>query len=908
MADKPLLFFPNPATADRMKKATGRGAPNYHFPDVNRQKDRLTPQFQAMNQSFITDSSIGIEPEAVLVLEVVGEIKDFTRAVRAIDGLEWLAEIDIETIDPDDDFFVSPKIRKRLLYHKIDSLNTNQSSQIWNLLKDNSFIDKFGYRTEKPLDEFISLIPDVFNDVKNQIIEVLKSATVPSECFSGRLFLSMSNQHAMNDILSKWNQWDSERKLPRGYQKWSEIFSFLKVLRRWDVSDRLRETRVLEYWRENLDFYQSQNLLFPFEVELWYREDRAKRGAALDHIRELVQAENGQIIKTCTIEEIRFCAVKAMLPHAKIKGVLESQYVALFRSNDVMFFHPTGQCAVDILPDGEVGEFTPGEVSGDPLVGILDGAPFTNHKLLDNRLILDDPDDFSSMYQASERRHGTAMASLICHGELDENSISLNTPIYIRPIMIPNQNDLNRNEYIPENEFFEDLIERAVRRIFENSEGEDPIAPTIKIINISIGDPAKVFFHRLSSVSKLLDWLSYKYSVLFCVSAGNVTDDIELGLSEDQFLSLSQEEQATTTLKFIHSNSRNYRIIAPGESINAITVGAIHNDYSTIAGLGNRVDILPDINLPSPISPFGFGYRSSIKPEIYISAGRQLYDYHQNNSYGISRSPLAPGQKVAAAPVAAGDTTRATYSCGTSNAAALATRFGAMVVESIYELADQTRVNIPDENISPLVKALLIHSASWGKSKDVMDLYMSGGLNRKSLTKYLGYGIPLLQRVLECTNQRATAIGYGQIGKDERHEFKLPLPPSLNGSSEGRRLTISLAWMSPVSFTNRNYRKANLTFDPPKAGIADDRSEADWQKVKKGTAQHEVLIGSNVASFVDGDTILIPVECREDAGSLDESVYYGLAVTLEVKEDIDIPIYDEIKERIEVPIAIQNDQ
>ena len=35
---------------------------------------------------------------------------------------------------------------------------------------------------------------------------------------------------------------------------------------------------------------------------------------------------------------------------------------------------------------------------------------------------------------------------------------------------------------------------------------------------------------------------------------------------------------------------------------------------------------------------------------------------------------------------------------------------------------------------------------------------------------------------------------------------------------------------------------------------------------------------------------------------LDEEVYYGLAVTLEVGESVDLPIYEEIKDRISIRI------
>ncbi len=119
-----------------------------------------------------------------------------------------------------------------------------------------------------------------------------------------------------------------------------------------------------------------------------------------------------------------------------------------------------------------------------------------------------------------------------------------------------------------------------------------------------------------------------------------------------------------------------------------------------------------------------------------------------------------------------------------------------------------------------------------------------------------------------------------------------------------RRLIITLAWLSPVNAENRKYRKANLSFDPPghKAGVK--RVNADGRQVKNGTIQHEVLEGSEVVTYQDGDNLKIDVVCREDAHTLDESVNYGLAVTLEVAEGVEIPIYEEIRQRIEIPIKI----
>ena len=46
-------------------------------------------------------------PEEVVVLETVGTVDDFIRAVEKVPGMEWLAEVETEEIPPDDDFFAS---------------------------------------------------------------------------------------------------------------------------------------------------------------------------------------------------------------------------------------------------------------------------------------------------------------------------------------------------------------------------------------------------------------------------------------------------------------------------------------------------------------------------------------------------------------------------------------------------------------------------------------------------------------------------------------------------------------------------------------------------------------------------------------------------------------------------------
>ncbi len=93
------------------------------------------------------------------------------------------------------------------------------------------------------------------------------------------------------------------------------------------------------------------------------------------------------------------------MPPQGIEKVLNSEYTKIFSCDDVMLFRPVGQCRVTVSPEGTERDFKSGNTSGEPIVAILDGAPFANHKLLENRLILDDPDDFESDYPVNARKH-----------------------------------------------------------------------------------------------------------------------------------------------------------------------------------------------------------------------------------------------------------------------------------------------------------------------------------------------------------------------------------------------------------------------------------------------------------------------------------------------------------------------
>jgi len=728
----------------------------------------------------------------------------------------------------------------------------------------------------------------------------------------------MTNQRALDEMLSLWRRYqaDPNMQFERGLTKFRDVFLHLKSIRRWDVQDRLLETGVIDIWQEDLEY--DGDRVIPFEAELWFRGSNELRAGSASHVTNLVQQAGGRILNQSVIEGIAYHGLLAELPAHAIRAIVENPTTELVKCENVMFFRPVGQMVVgDKAPEGDVEVAQIEEMplpTGDPVVALFDGVPLANHRLLAGRLIVDDPDNWEADYSASERVHGSSMASLIVHGDLNQPQPSLSRPVYVRPIMKPlNWFDTPRPEGIPENCLAVDLIHRAVKRLFEGDQGEGPAAPQVKVINLSIGDRARQFTQSMSPIARLLDWLSVKYGVLFVVSAGNHPTTISLGVSREEFDSFQADEFEAATIKALYRDARHRKLLSPAETINGISVGAVHLDEAQVAYQGNRID--PFVRpLPSPVSAFGSGYRRAIKPDVIFYGGRQWYRLPLQPTNPVTIEPAifrtTPGNKVASPGSLAGELNATSYSCGTSNATALISRAAGICYDSLQQIFNEQAAEVDPSNYEvPLLKAMLVHGCSWGdigsRISEVLRTPENGRQLSGLISRWIGYGIPVVDRVLDCTEQRATVLGFGQLSDGEAHVFSLPLPPSLGSRPEWRRLTVTLAWLSPISASTQKYRTASLWFEMNNNGLAPTRSDADWRAVRRGTVQHEVFEGQRAEPFIDGEVIEIKVNCREDAGKIHNPVAYGLAVSLEVAEGLDIAVYNEIRTRIAPAIQIQ---
>ncbi len=864
----PLLIFPQAKTIAPPK---GNGFPSSqpHVPGHGKQVVRLDAQLTALQQEFdrykasVSGSVTGFEPETVLVIEIAGTVNEFRQAIEAI-GLEWLGEWDIDDIPPDEDFFES---------------------------------NSKGKRTSKAV--------------------------------KGRIFLSLGNEAGMRELLSLWKQWKNNQTLPTGKTKWRDVFNQMVEIRRWGIKETLHDTGMLDRWRDLLNPINPGQQIH-CQIELFYRKSEQRRVQAERNVASLLEAAGGRTLSDfIDMPEIAFHAVKAELPAQRIQQLLSDldsdthdTAIHIFKFHGVMYFRPTGQSlAATEAGDGVETEISEGLVELPPVAAILDGVPNVQHQALKGRLLFDDPDNLSAQYQPGERKHGTAMASLVVHGEMvDGQSDPLSRLVYALPVMQPDpQSDpRNRSEHVPDEIFFEDRIACAVRRMFEGEGGVPAQAPDVCVINLSIGDPARPFIHTPSPWARLLDWLSWKYRVLFCVSTGNCPESIDIGLPVPEFQGLTEEQQVEHILKCIQAQLSGRRILSPAESINAISVGATHSDSSGNYPLGQRTDLLPGASLFSPVARLGHGFRRSIKPEILFPGGRQLYRtpvlgsqtlYHLDGSLG------APGQKVAWDSNQAGDLSQTVHTRGTSNATALATRSAARIYEVLDALRTEHGEDIPQGLVSVLIKALLVHGA---KQDDDACKAITAALKtpensrqfKEVMARYLGYGSVEIERVLACTEQRGTVLGCGEIRENEIHEYRLPLPPGLSSSQVWRRMVVTLAWFSPVNPDHRNFREAKLELSPvggwSNLPLKLARQDADHNQVLRGTVQHEVVEGSKqIAAYQDGDSILLHVACKKDAtASLDDAIPYGLAVTLEVAEGIQIPIYEQLRTRLRPQVAV----
>lgn len=858
---RPHLTFPSPESVSKLDPLGGRPPP-LNTPSGTQQFRLFKPKIQQLQTHFaehiaLCESVEGLSPEKVLVLELAGSVQNFANALSKVEGFEYMTH--------------------------------------W--LTEDLADEKLIYRgtAEKP------------------------------KAIEREIYLTMSNQEGLKQLLAHWKKASSTNLMKRGLTPLRDALRQLHNVRFWNTEDRIKKTGILEDWQyriEDTETYGSETI--PFEIELWFRPTEPARYHAEQSLKTLIEAQGGKITSTFVHPGIAYHALRGELPIEHIKSVIDkgADHLQLMRCDDVMFFRPLGQCGFSLPDDTE--EYIAEEISPSvedlrsitPVVALFDGLPLENHAAIYGRVIIDDPDDYSELYQSPrEQLHGTAMASLIIHGDKNAGERPLDSPLYTLPILAPGAPSLDgkRLECIPEGVLPLDLIHRAVKRLFEGDGDSPAAAQDIKAINLSVCDPRQLFDRNISPWARMLDWLSHRYNVLFVVSAGNHLDDINLDYNLEGFHALDPAEQERAVIEAIDKTRWARRLMSPAESVNALTVKAAHHDHSEANSIPSVIDPFSTQGMFSPINPITLGKANSIKPEVMASGGRVTY---RNTSYNdkapmilsVVNTPKAfgPGHKVAIPGNNPGDINGYGFSYGTSNAAALTTRRIAMLnetVSSMKEFQEDDALNHAPDAL--LLKALLIHGAELSNdAQSVCENALKTAENRRTYKsnegQLFGYGQINEQRIHACTPNQATLIHTGSVKLDDADIYRFPLPSCLSASEEERRMIITLAWFSPINPMHSEYRQAQLWVSDPKKSSPLEFSSGDYYRSyqNKGTVYHDVIRGDTASPYIAGDEIQLKVNCKARAGGKKLTIPYALVVTLD-SNNVKLPIYEEVKASLE---------
>lgn len=808
----------------------------------------------------LTTSPDEIAPERALVFETNGTVGEFMTAVKNVAGLEFL--FDQNTVfEPTEEF-----------HH----------------------LDEDGTRAEDGI--------------------------------KGCLYMAMPNVAALKQLISLWGRYQAGEDLPRGLKGWKRVFENLRDIRVWGPQDRIlpdMEFRIRDH------LMVTPDAPLRCEVELWFRANDTARASETQHLTQELAKTGSSLLHSAEIPEIAYSGALVSLTPAALRQVLDEPEQSIAALSDVMYIKPQ---SVVQFPNEEIDEnlVTEAEEATEdaadelpapplPIAAVIDGVPMQNHILLRDRLIVEDPDGLEADTPVAARRHGTAMASFIIHGDRNIASPVLNERIVMHPVLKATQwPDGTWEEYMPDNRLAIDTIYRAIRRIKIGEAGVDPIAPSVVIFNHSLGDTLKPYHGRISAWARLLDFVSHRYRVLILTSAGNIRERIRLPEFENEtaFEAANEDERSRAIISAIDRHKAVRSVLSPAEAMNVITVGGWHNDNNTTPIGGRGIyDPFPRKNFTGLTSALGLGYGRSIKPDIVYDGGRVLVRTVPRDDglyIEAARASQFHGQRAAIPdPHGGGDVSKEYYSCGTSNATALMTRNAVRVYRALEEIAGgNINAMIPDVYQAVVLKTLLVHCCAWGEHGENIQAIIGPALGNlhvqrnENAARYLGHGYPNIDKVIECAQNRVTFFQFGQLSADDAHHYELDLPPSLEGNRELRRVTLTSAWLTPVNPKHQGYRHASIEISPTadqafSLGVTRIRMQPHSDATTRGTSFHEVLQGERAVPYVDDGKLKFTVSCRASAGTLEAAVPYAVAVTVEVAETSAIDVYQEVRSIIE---------
>ncbi|MBT2246834.1 S8 family serine peptidase [Sphingobium sp. BHU LFT2] len=399
---------------------------------------------------------------------------------------------------------------------------------------------------------------------------------------------------------------------------------------------------------------------------------------------------------------------------------------------------------------------------------------------------------------------------------------------------------------------------------------------------------------------KALDYLSYRYGILFLVSAGNVGGSLSLEGFADKnaFHAADGALRNAAMFRALDALKADRRLLAPADSLNALTIGSWHRD-AVLEAFAGTSPFRPYIEqeMPNISSRLGLGYRRSTKPDILLAGGGQPVRFDPTSADLVIASHPNPsrhwGLKVAA-PF--GDAASGThFTIGTSGANALATHTAHRIYDAVEAAYPKLTATMDHGHKAALIKALLVHCASWRDVEEFIRPIVDpeGSLHhehwRREVCRHLGYGFVDPEDAIACAGDRATMWATGTLGIEGSTMFNVPVPPALGTSGNHREVRATLAWLAPVRPGHLAYRAVKLKInalsgeDLGSFGVSTTTSQPSNSQSESGTIIHRRWRDARIGNFEEGAAIPIHIQREKDQGTpIDDPIPFGLDLTVEM--------------------------
>ena len=720
-------------------------------------------------------------------------------------------------------------------------------------------------------------------------------------------YLMVPDIRALRELESLWRRWQREQLL-RGETPWRNVFELLRDLRPWGPQDRVQPLEA-NYLMEVIDGRDDSDVV-RIEIELVFRADVRVALERQAQVLAAVDAFGGRAVHIAKIDDIAYHAILVDLPVPAVRDIIDRRIEGLAGLEPIMHIRPQSLASsIEVEPsDGADGALAPTEL-GAPILALLDGVPVAAHPLLADHVVVDDPLGLEANSLVADRDHGTAMASLIVHGDRNRAEAPLPRKIHVVPV-------LGAEDRFPTDRLIVDVIYTAVMAMVD---GATATAPQVLIVNLSLGNSRRPFHGQISAWSRLIDRLAHRYGLLFVVSAGNCREAIPIPAFANSNLYEDADPgyRAVETLRALGSIVGERRLFSPAETVNGLTVGAYNDDAVSAADrLNARVNVDPwgELQMPNPSSALGPGFALSVKPDVLLPGSREhlrLVRNHDHIEVGPAGPARSAGLKVAKPPLD-GLENRVGYTNGTSAAAALASRTAHRVHDALEAAYDSAFTGLPKVQRAVLLKALTVHPARWPAETAALIRGTIGPSDRRlharqkdNIRRFLGFGMVDSEDAVACAEDRATFWATGLLHPNKIAVIDVPVPLAMAGQARDHSVFATLAWFTPTSPGRRSYRSVRLKLLEPTEldalAVTAHGNQPDRNQTNRGTLFARCWQGDKAPAIRPDMTFALTVQRDPDQGAqTDDAIPFGLAVTVTMPGVVEV--YDQVRQRLTIPL------